>query len=63
MSETKTGSVPERVAKLGAWVEVVMRTLATLGLEDFLTELDNARQPEYKSQTMRRLMRNGHPGP
>jgi hypothetical protein len=32
-----------RVAKLDAWVEVVMRTLACLGLEDVLTELDEAR--------------------
>jgi hypothetical protein len=33
----------ERVANLEAWVEVVMRTLATLGLENLLTELDEAR--------------------
>jgi hypothetical protein len=63
MSETETESVQERVANLEAWVEVVMRTLATLGLEDFLTELDHARQPECKPETMRRLMQNGPPGP
>lgn len=34
----------ERVTNLEAWVEIVMRTLATLGLEDLLTELDEARQ-------------------
>lgn len=33
----------ERVARLEAWVEVVMRTLATLGLETVLCELDEAR--------------------
>lgn len=32
-----------RVAKLDAWVEVVMRTLACLGLENVLIELDEAR--------------------
>jgi hypothetical protein len=55
MSETMIEDVSGRVANLEAWVEIVMRTLATLGLEDLLTELDNARQPEDKSQTMRRL--------
>jgi len=34
----------ERVANLEAWVEVVMMTLATLGLEDLLVELDEARR-------------------
>jgi hypothetical protein len=33
----------ERVANLEAWVEVVMVTLATLGLENLLIELDEAR--------------------
>jgi hypothetical protein len=33
----------ERVARLEAWVEVVMQTLASLGLETLLTELDEAR--------------------
>jgi hypothetical protein len=36
-----------RVARLEAWVEVVMRTLATLGLEGLLTEFDEARGAEY----------------
>jgi hypothetical protein len=36
--------LPERVANLEAWVEVVMRTLATLGLENLLVELDEARR-------------------
>ena len=34
----------ERVANLEAWVEVVMVTLATLGLENLLIELDEARR-------------------
>jgi hypothetical protein len=34
----------ERVTNLEEWVEVVMRTLATLGLESLLTELDEARR-------------------
>ena len=34
----------ERVANLETWVETVMRTLAALGLEDLLTELDKARR-------------------
>ena len=33
----------ERVARLEAWVEVVMQTLASLGLETVLIELDKAR--------------------
>jgi hypothetical protein len=32
-----------RLRKLETWVEVIMRTLATLGLESLLTELDEAR--------------------
>jgi hypothetical protein len=36
-----------RVARLEAWVEVVMRTLATLGLEALLIELDEARGVDY----------------
>jgi hypothetical protein len=32
-----------RLGRLEAWVEVVMRTLATLGLESVLIELDEAR--------------------
>jgi len=32
-----------RVDRLEAWVETVMRTLATIGLEDTLCELDEAR--------------------
>lgn len=33
----------ERVTNLEAWVEAVMRTLATCRLDDFLSELDEAR--------------------
>lgn len=33
----------ERVTNLEAWVEIVMRTLATCGLEDLLSKLDEAR--------------------
>jgi hypothetical protein len=33
----------ERVARLEAWVDVVMQTLASLGLETLLIELDEAR--------------------
>ena len=33
----------ERVTHLEAWVDVVMVTLATLGLENLLIELDEAR--------------------
>jgi hypothetical protein len=36
-----------RLGKLEAWVEVVMRTLATLGLESVLVELDEARGADY----------------
>jgi hypothetical protein len=36
-----------RLGKLEAWVEVVMRTLATLGLEGLLIELDEARGAHY----------------
>jgi hypothetical protein len=36
-----------RLGKLEAWVEVVMRTLATLGLEGLLVELDEARGVDY----------------
>jgi hypothetical protein len=36
-----------RLAKLEAWVEVVMRTLATLGVEGLLIELDEARGADY----------------
>jgi hypothetical protein len=36
-----------RLGKLEAWVEVVMRTLATLGLEGLLIELDGARGADY----------------
>jgi hypothetical protein len=32
-----------RVERLEAWVETVMRTLATLGFEAILSELDEAR--------------------
>jgi hypothetical protein len=36
-----------RLGKLEAWVEVAMRTLATLGLEALLIELDEARGANY----------------
>jgi hypothetical protein len=36
-----------RVARLEAWVEVIMRTLATLGLEALIIELDEARGAHY----------------
>jgi hypothetical protein len=39
-----------RVARLEAWVEVVMRTLATLGLEGLLIELDEARGADYSNE-------------
>ncbi len=44
MSDEDTAA---RVARLEAWVEVVMRSLATLGLEELLTELDEARGADY----------------
>ena len=40
--------VDARTVRLEAWVEVVMRTLATLGLETVLTELDEARGADYE---------------
>lgn len=39
--------VLRRLGKLEAWVEVVMVTLASLGLESVLTELDEARGAYY----------------
>jgi hypothetical protein len=36
-----------RLGKLESWVEVVMRRLATLGLEGLLIELDRARGADY----------------
>jgi hypothetical protein len=44
----KMKAVDARTARLEAWVEVVMRTLATLGLETVLTELDEARGADYE---------------
>jgi hypothetical protein len=41
------GEALKRLGKLEAWVEVVMRTLATLGLENLLIELDEARGADY----------------
>jgi hypothetical protein len=35
--------IRQRLGKLEAWVEVVMQTLASLGLESVLIELDEAR--------------------
>jgi hypothetical protein len=40
---SQTDELAERVGKLEAWVETVMRTLACLGLENVLTELDEER--------------------
>lgn len=40
--------IPQRLGKLEAWVEVVMRTLATLGLENLLIELDEARCADFE---------------
>jgi hypothetical protein len=40
-------AIDTRTARLEAWVEVVMKTLATLGLETLLTELDEARGADY----------------
>jgi hypothetical protein len=40
-------AIDTRTAQLEAWVEVVMRTLATLGLEGLLCELDDARGADY----------------
>jgi hypothetical protein len=37
------GEILQRLDKLEAWVEVAMQTLASLGLESVLTELDEAR--------------------
>jgi hypothetical protein len=37
------------VTRLEAWVEVVMRPLATLGLEPLLIELDEARGANYNA--------------
>jgi hypothetical protein len=42
--------VHTRLDKLEAWVEVVMRTLATLGLESLLIELDEARGADYDAK-------------
>ena len=43
--------IAARVTRLEAWVEVVMRTLATLGLEPLLIELDEARGAYYDART------------
>ena len=45
-------AIGERTARLEAWVEVVMRTLATLGLETVLTEPDEARGADYEQSEM-----------
>jgi hypothetical protein len=42
MSEIE--DLPARVAKLEAWVEVVMQTLAGMQVEPVLVELDEARR-------------------
>jgi hypothetical protein len=38
-----SGDLTARVERLEAWVEAVMRTLAGIGLENTLCELDEAR--------------------
>jgi hypothetical protein len=40
-------AIDTRTARLEAWVEVVMKTLAALGLEGLLVELDEARGANY----------------
>jgi hypothetical protein len=40
-------AIDMRTARLKAWVEVVMKKLATLGPETLLTELDEARGADY----------------
>jgi hypothetical protein len=40
----------ERVTNLEAWVEAVMRTLATLGLENHLIELGKARRGDEEGE-------------
>jgi hypothetical protein len=41
---SETGELPARVAKLEAWGEVVMRTLAGMQVEPVLIALDAARR-------------------
>ena len=41
---TSRKDLAARVSKLEAWAEVVMRTLAALGLGNLLIELDEARR-------------------
>lgn len=56
----KMKAVDARTARLEAWVEVVMRTLATLGLETVLTELDEARGADYQAEEIQQTpARNG----
>jgi len=43
-------AIDTRAARLEAWVEVVMKTLATLGLEGLLCELDGARGADYDAE-------------
>jgi hypothetical protein len=43
-------AIDTRTARLEAWVEVVMKTLATLGLERLLCELDEARGTDHDAE-------------
>jgi hypothetical protein len=43
-------TIDTRTARLEAWVEVVIKTLATLGLEGLLCELDEARGADYDAE-------------
>jgi hypothetical protein len=62
--ETYTIALESRVRRLESWVEVVMRRLATLGLEVLLDALDEARSPvEVRSTTKRALMRTNKAKP
>jgi hypothetical protein len=55
--------MPTRMARPGGWVEVVMQTLATLGLEAILIELDEVRgvnlEEEYFGEGQRTPMPKG----
>lgn len=50
----------DRVARLEAWVDVVMDTLASLGLETVLIQLDEARGAD--AETMLRVTGPDEPG-
>jgi hypothetical protein len=54
-------NLASRVAHLEAWVEVVMRTLATLGLEALLIELDEVRGADYSEDLAKDSRATGSP--